>query len=231
MDTRVAIREDGTSPTLEHRWATIRWQGDQDYVFCHPQLGTPLDPSKLARTYMKQALTEAGITKPFRPFHDLRHTSLTHTAAAGNPTIYVQARAGHAHASITERYLHATQTQFPDAVERSEQRIFGQPTRRTPKKLRGGRRFESVRGLSWIPHERWGCRIADGGHGGRYARHGNGLVTGWAAADLTLVHLSRRCLGQLYRHGCPVTARTLSDSLLSSIAPGASAVAVALSVT
>jgi integrase len=121
-----------TQTTLEQRWQTTRWRAENDYVFCHPHLGSPLDPGKLARSYMRPALAAAGIEKPFRPFHDLRHTSLTHTAAAGNPHIYVQARAGHAQASITERYLHATQTHFPDAVERSEQRIFGQPKRTTP---------------------------------------------------------------------------------------------------
>lgn len=114
-----------TQAALEQRWQATRWRSESDYVFCHPHLGTPLDPSKIARTYLKGALEAAGITKIFRPFHDLRHTSLTHTAAAGNPHIYIQARAGHAQASITERYLHATQTQFPDAVERSEKRIFG----------------------------------------------------------------------------------------------------------
>jgi len=122
-----------TQATLEERWQAARWRCDENYVFSHPQLGTPLDPSKLARHYFKRALEVAGITKPFRPFHDLRHTSLTHAAAAGNPTIYVQARAGHAQASITERYLHASQTQFPDAARRSEQRLFGD----TPRAGRG----------------------------------------------------------------------------------------------
>ena len=121
-----------TQTTLEQRWQTTRWRSERDYVFCHPQLGTPLDPSKLAADYLKLALKVAGVKKPFRPFHDLRHTSLTHTAAAGNPHIYVQARAGHAQASVTERYLHATQTHFPDAVKRSEQRIFGLPKSGTP---------------------------------------------------------------------------------------------------
>src|SRR5581483_6014505 len=104
---------------------TTNYQADNDLVFSHPHLGTPLDPSKLARTYLKPALAKAGITKAIRPFHDLRHTSLTHTAAAGNPPIYVQARAGHSQASITERYLHAAQLHFPQAAQRSEERMFG----------------------------------------------------------------------------------------------------------
>jgi integrase len=114
-----------TRTVLEQQWQRTAHSDDADLVFCHPDLGTPLDPSKLARCYLKPALKQAAITKPFRPFHDLRHTSLTHTAAAGNPQIYVQARAGHAQGSITERYMHAAQVLFPGAAERSEQRMFG----------------------------------------------------------------------------------------------------------
>jgi len=48
----------------------------------HPEKGTLLDPSKLSRDYLRPALKQAGITKSIRPFHDLRHTALTHEAAA-----------------------------------------------------------------------------------------------------------------------------------------------------
>jgi integrase len=111
----------------QHRLRSAFRSAD-DLVFAHPEKGTPLDPAKLARKYLRPALAHAGITKPFRPFHDLRHTSLTHVAAAGNPQIYVQARAGHSQAAITERYMHAAQVAFPGAAERSEDRIFGLPS-------------------------------------------------------------------------------------------------------
>ena len=45
------------------------------------------------------------------------HTALTETAAAGVPGMFVQAKAGHAHGSTTERYLHAHRTSYPDAAE------------------------------------------------------------------------------------------------------------------
>ena len=63
--------------------------------------------------------------KPFRPWHDLRHTALTHEAAAGNPSVYVQMKAGHWQGSITERYIHAAQVLFPGAAARGEERMFG----------------------------------------------------------------------------------------------------------
>jgi integrase len=114
-----------TLAVLEEQWRCTAYRGDNDLVFGHPTKGTPLETGKLAKRYLKPALARAGIEKPFRPFHDLRHTSLTHAAAAGNPQIYVQARAGHSQGSITERYMHAAQVIFPGAAEKSEARMFG----------------------------------------------------------------------------------------------------------
>jgi integrase len=101
-----------------------RVYGDEDLVFCHRQLGTPLDPSKLARLYLTPAVKRAGITKPFRPFHDLRHTAITHDAAAGNPQAYVQMKAGHSQGAITERYIHAAAVMFPGVADKAEARLF-----------------------------------------------------------------------------------------------------------
>ena len=108
----------------EHRRASFYDTAD-DLVFCHPEKGTKADPSKLSRVYLRPALRQAAITKPFRPFHDLRHTALTHEAAAGNPQAYIQLKAGHSQGSITERYIHAAQVLFPGAAARGEAQIFG----------------------------------------------------------------------------------------------------------
>ena len=94
-------------------------------MFSHPALGTPLDPSKLTSVREEGAQKAERITKPFRPWHGLRHTALTETAAAGVPAMFVQAKAGHAQGSTTERYLHAAKTSYPDAAELAEARIFG----------------------------------------------------------------------------------------------------------
>src|SRR6266511_2936799 len=114
-----------TLAVLEEQWRGTAYRADDDLVFAHPTKGTPVETSSLAKRYLKPALARAGIEKPFRPFHDLRHTSLTHAAAAGNPQIYVQARAGHSQGSITERYMHAAQVLFPGAAAKSEARMFG----------------------------------------------------------------------------------------------------------
>jgi integrase len=109
---------------LQEHWAATSYKGDDELVFGHPEKGTPLDPSKLGRDYMRPALKRAKITKPFRTWHDLRHTALTHEAAAGNPGD-VQLKAGHSQGSITERYLHAAQVLFPGAAAKGEERLFG----------------------------------------------------------------------------------------------------------
>ena len=114
-----------TAGVLDDVWMASRYRGDDDLVFGHPLLGTPVDPTKLSRDYMKPALKAAGITKPFRPWHDLRHTALTHEAAAGNPHAYVQAKAGHSQSTITDRYIHAAQVLFPGAAAKGETLMFG----------------------------------------------------------------------------------------------------------
>lgn len=113
-----------TAQLLAEHFAASEFSGEDEYVFCHPELGSALDPSKLTRTYLKPALLCAGITKPFRAFHDLRHTALTHEAAAGNPLVYVQMKAGHSQSQITERYIHAAQVRFPGAAAKGEARMF-----------------------------------------------------------------------------------------------------------
>jgi len=117
-----------TREALAEHWQHTAYREDDDLVFCHPFTGKPLDPGMISKRYLKPALARAGITKPFRPFHDLRHTALTHAAAAGNPQAYVQFRAGHSQGTITERYIHAAQVLFPGAADRTEERMFGPRT-------------------------------------------------------------------------------------------------------
>jgi integrase len=116
-----------TKQLLAQHWQATAYKSDD--VFAHPQKGTPLDPARLAREHLKPALKKAGIVKPFRPFHDLRHTALTHEAAAGNPLSYIQMKAGHSQTSITERYIHAAQVQFAGAAARAEERMFSNTSR------------------------------------------------------------------------------------------------------
>ena len=121
---RVIDLGDVALSALEEQFTTSRHRAPESIVFCHPALGSPLDPSKLTR-YARKALDHAGVDESFRPWHGLRHTALTETAAAGVPGMFVQAKAGHAQGSTTERYLHAAKTSYPDAAALAEARLFG----------------------------------------------------------------------------------------------------------
>jgi hypothetical protein len=49
----------------------------------------------------------------------------TGDGCSGVPAMFVQAKAGHAQGSTTERYLHAARTSYPDAAELAGARLFG----------------------------------------------------------------------------------------------------------
>lgn len=97
---------------------------EDERVFGHPDLGSPLDLSKLTRTYLKPALMRAGITKPCRACHNLRYTALNREVAAGNPLVCAQMKAGHFQSQITERYTHPAQVMSSGAAAKGEAQIF-----------------------------------------------------------------------------------------------------------
>jgi len=77
-------------PDVHHR--RTAYPADDDLVFGHPQLGTPLERSRLLKRY-KRAARAAGI-RDIR-FHDLRHTFGTRMAAAAAPMRTLQEWMGH----------------------------------------------------------------------------------------------------------------------------------------
>jgi integrase len=79
------------------------YRNDDDLVFAHPQLGSPLDRSKVTKRF-KTACKDAGV-RPVR-FHDLRHTFATRLAASGQPLRTIQEFLGHADSKTTQIYAH-----------------------------------------------------------------------------------------------------------------------------
>lgn len=123
------IRAVALAPMLaETLWQHRRgsaFQGDGELVFCHPTKGTPLVVNSYVEAF-QAALQAAGITDHVRPFHDLRHASLTNGAAAGEAPIALMTRAGHANMSTTQTYLHLAGVVFPDEAKRLEDRFGGE---------------------------------------------------------------------------------------------------------
>lgn len=77
------------------------YPGDTDLVFGHPQLGTPLDRSKLRKRF-KAALVKAEVREV--RFHDFRHTFGTRVAAAGVAMRTLQEWLGHRDLATTQIY-------------------------------------------------------------------------------------------------------------------------------
>ena len=118
-----------TSELKKWRLRTV-YGGDDDLVFAHPELGVPLDRTKVSRRF-QEACAEAGV-RQIR-FHDLRHTFGTTLAAAGVPLRTIQEYMGHADLKTTQIYMHYA----PSAREvQAINEAFGDPAPPTPPSRR-----------------------------------------------------------------------------------------------
>ena len=119
----VALGSRLASELFEQRSRTA-FGGDDECVFGSPTRGTPLDHKRYARTF-RDALGRAGIVDYVRPFHDLRHFSITNAAAAGTPPAALMARAGHSDFATTQGYIDLAGETFRAEADRLEDRLWG----------------------------------------------------------------------------------------------------------
>jgi integrase len=97
---------------------------DDDLVFAHPELGVPLDRTKVTRRF-QDACVAASVRKI--RFQDLRHTFATTLAAAGVPLRTIQEYLGHSDLKTTQIYAHyAPSTREVQVINEA----FGLPARR-----------------------------------------------------------------------------------------------------
>lgn len=109
----------------QHRRRSAYGEGQDEFVFCHPERGTRYRAFTFAEAF-KAARVAAGFGEmKIRPFHDLRHTYITNAAAAGMNAVALMTTAGHSDMSTTKRYLHLAGTVFRDDAESLERRMFG----------------------------------------------------------------------------------------------------------
>ncbi|MEA2445428.1 MAG: hypothetical protein QOJ12_2720 [Thermoleophilales bacterium] len=103
------------------------YTADDDLVFAHPQLGTPLDGGKVTKKFPDACrAAEVQVVR----FHDLRHTFATRLASAGVPLRAIQEFLGHADAKTTQIYAHyAPNEQEVDIVNDA----FKSPTPTSPE--------------------------------------------------------------------------------------------------
>ena len=122
-DGGIALGNRLAAELFDHR-ARTAYSGEDERVFCSPSKGTPFDVARYSST-LKLALKTAGITRPMRPFHDGRHTSITNSAAAGLSPAALMSRAGHSDFKTTQGYIDLAGEAFRNEAALVEQRIFG----------------------------------------------------------------------------------------------------------
>lgn len=123
------VRSIAVPPTLAReladQYARTAYKGDGELVFCHPERGT-VYTARTFKAALEAAMTVAGVEGTLRPFHDLRHSSITADAASGASAIAVMAKAGHRNMATTRTYLHLAGTVFREEADRLEARLLGQ---------------------------------------------------------------------------------------------------------
>lgn len=98
-----------------------------NYIFCHPARGTKWRADNRNGYYdsVTAAVKKAGVVGKFRPAHDLRVTSLTEGALAGESPAILMARAGHEDFATTKRYLDLAGVVFKKEAEALAARRMG----------------------------------------------------------------------------------------------------------
>ena len=99
--SRAVPMADQVAAELDRLYQESPFQDEDDLVFCHPELGTVYDPSKMRKRFV-DAAERAGL-RAVR-FHDLRHTFGTQMAAAGAPLRAIQEWMGHSDYRTTSIY-------------------------------------------------------------------------------------------------------------------------------
>jgi len=121
------IRSIALGPELmEEFWQHRRrstYQGDDERAFCNPRTGGCYWAEGFGML-LREAMKSAGVDGPLRPFHDLRHASLTNGAAAGEAPIGLMTRAGHRSMKTTQIYLYLAGVVFREDAERLERRLL-----------------------------------------------------------------------------------------------------------
>jgi integrase len=121
---------DRVGGALDAHFKRSHFAGDDDLVFCHPDLGVPLDRTRLLKRFKAAACTAA--LKEVR-FHDLRHTFGTRMAAAGVPMRTLQEWMGHRDFKTTLIYADYAPSELVERAFGSKPAATGSAPIETPR--------------------------------------------------------------------------------------------------
>ena len=109
----------------QHRRHTA-FSGEDEYVFCHPELGSRYRMERFGEA-LRRAFKTAGLPFPenFRRCHDLRVTAGTNDVMAGMSPAKLQQKLGHTNYRVTQRYVNLAGVVFSDEAEALERRLLG----------------------------------------------------------------------------------------------------------
>jgi integrase len=117
--------------TLWQHMRASAFQGEDERVFCHPELGSAyrMEGKYGYAPALRRAFKAAGLDWPegFRLCHDLRVTCGTNDAMAGMNPAKLQTKLGHRDFRVTQRYVNLAGVVFADEAEALEQRLLGSP--------------------------------------------------------------------------------------------------------
>ncbi len=106
------------------------FNGDDELVWPNPRTGSTFMAKRFGELF-QLALYRAGINERVRPFHDLRHSSISHGAAAGMSPAALMARAGHSSYTTTQIYINLSGEIFREEATLLEDRMFAGRTTAT----------------------------------------------------------------------------------------------------
>lgn len=126
---RTIVIPGNVAPLLTHHLKTYV-DGRPDAWLFPAESGQPINPQTLNRAW---ARARRAVGRPDLHLHDLRHSGLTWSAAAGATTAELMHRAGHASPAAALRYQHATADRDRAVADALAQLAGVVPLTETPK--------------------------------------------------------------------------------------------------
>lgn len=120
----MSVKVSSLATSLFDYRAQAIYAGDGERVFPNPSHRGTYKAARYGDLF-RAALKRAGVEGRVRPFHDLRHSSITNAAAAGTSPEALMSRAGHSDDATTRRHIDLSGQVFREEADMLEARLNG----------------------------------------------------------------------------------------------------------